>query len=126
MIGLLPSARTALIALVATLIASGASGYAGWTFSRDYHAAKAAETQKIIEDTARVSREAAAQAIAGIEVKNVRITQKLETEIREKPVYRECVADDGVFALTNEAITGQESGDPGVSGASADVGPDVR
>lgn len=125
MIGL-PSARTALIALVATLIASAGSGYAGWTFSRDYHAAKAVEIQKIIEDTARVGREAAAQAIAGIEVKNVRITQKMETEIREKPVYRDCVADDSVFALTNEAITGQEPRDPSVPATGGDVGPDVR
>ena len=125
MIGL-PSARTALIALIAVIASGAGIGYAGWTFSRDYHAAKAVEIQKIIEDTARASREAAAQAISGIEVKNVRITQKLETEIREKPVYRDCVADDGVFALTNEAITGQESGDPSVPAASGDVGPDVR
>ncbi len=125
MIGL-PSARTALIALIAVIASGAGSGYAGWTFSRDYHAAKAVEIQKIIEDTARASREAAAQAISGIEVKNVRITQKLETEIREKPVYRDCVADDGVFALTNEAITGQEPRDPGVPAASGDVGPDVR
>ena len=88
MIGL-PSARTALIALIAVIASGAGSGYAGWTFSRDYHAAKAVEIQKIIEDTARASREAAAQAISGIEVKNVRITQKLETEIRETTVYRD-------------------------------------
>lgn len=125
MIGL-PSARTALIALVAVIASGLGSGYAGWTFSRDYYAAKAVENKELIERAAQASREAAATAISGIEVKNVRITQKLETEIREKPVYRDCVADDGVFALTNEAITGQESGDPGVPAASGDVGPDVR
>ena len=125
MIGL-PSARTALIALVAVIASGLGSGYAGWTFSRDYYAAKAAENKELIERAAQASREAAATAISGIEVKNVRITQKLETEIREKPVYRDCVADDSVFALTNEAITGQESGDPGVPAASGDVGPDVR
>lgn len=124
MIGL-PSARTALIALVATLIASAASGYAGWTLSADYHAAKAIETKELIERAAAASREAAAEAISGIEVKNVRITQKLETEIREKPVYRDCVADDGVFALTNEAITGQEPRDPGMPAPGADDGKDL-
>jgi uncharacterized membrane protein len=123
---ILPSARTALIALIAVIASGLGSGWAGWTFSRDYHAAKAIETQKIIEDTARVSRQAAAEAISGIEVKNVRITQKLETEIREKPVYRDCVADERVFTLTNEAITGEESGDPSVPAAGGDVGPDVR
>lgn len=124
MIGL-PSARTALIALVAVIASGLGSGYAGWTFSRDYYAAKAIENKELIEQAAKASREAAAEVISGIEVKNVRITQKLETEIREKPVYRDCVADDGVFALTNEAITGQESGDPGVPAAGADVGTDL-
>lgn len=125
MIGL-PSARTALIALVAVIASGLGSGYAGWTFSRDYYAAKAVENKELIERAAQASREAAAEVISGIEVKNVRITQKLETEIREKPVYRDCVADDSVFALTNEAITGQESGDSSVPAASGDVGPDVR
>lgn len=124
MIGL-PSARTALIALVAVIASGLGSGYAGWTFSRDYYAAKAVENKELIERAAQASREAAAEVISGIEVKNVRITQKLETEIREKPVYRDCVADDGVFALTNEAITGQESGDPGVPAARADDGQDL-
>lgn len=124
MIGL-PSARTALIALVAVIASGLGSGYAGWTFSRDYYAAKAVENKELIERAAQASREAAAEVISGIEVKNVRITQKLETEIREKPVYRDCVADDGVFALTNEAITGQESGDPGVPAAGANDGQDL-
>ena len=124
MIGL-PSARTALIALVAVIASGLGSGYAGWTFSRDYYAAKAIENKELIEQAAKASREAAAEVISGIEVKNVRITQKLETEIREKPVYRDCVADDSVFALTNEAITGQESGDPGVPAPGADVGTDL-
>ena len=124
MIGL-PSARTALIALVAVIASGLGSGYAGWTFSRDYYAAKATENKELIERAAQASREAAAEVISGIEVKNVRITQKLETEIREKPVYRDCVADDSVFALTNEAITGQESGDSSVPAAGADVGTDL-
>lgn len=124
MIGL-PSARTALIALVAVIASGLGSGYAGWTFSRDYYAAKATENKELIERAAQASREAAATAISGIEVKNVRITQKLETEIREKPVYRDCVADDSVFALTNEAITGQEFGDPGVPAPGANDGQDL-
>ncbi len=122
---ILPSARTALIALIAVIASGLGSGYAGWTFSRDYYAAKAIENKELVEQAAKASREAAAEVISGIEVKNVRITQKLETEIREKPVYRDCVADDGVFALTNEAITGQESGDPGVPAPGADVGTDL-
>lgn len=122
---ILPSARTALIALVAVIASGLGSGYAGWTLSRDYYAAKAIETKELIERAAQASREAAATAISAIEVKNVRITQKLETEIREKPVYRDCVADDSVLALTNEAITGQESGDPGVPASGANDRQDL-
>lgn len=122
---ILPSARTALIALVAVIASGLGSGYAGWTLSRDYYAAKAIETKELIERAAQASREAAATAISAIEVKNVRITQKLETEIREKPVYRDCVADDSVFNLTNEAITGQESGDPGVPASGANDRQDL-
>lgn len=63
-----------------------------------------------LEEVARVAREAAmegaAKKIAEIEVKNVTIRQKLETEIREKPVYRDCVADQRVLDTVNEAITG--------------------
>jgi hypothetical protein len=50
--------------------------------------------------------EAAAKAIARIEVKNVTIRQRLETEIREKPVYRDCRMDADGLRLVNEAITG--------------------
>ena len=55
-----------------------------------------------------------AQQIAAIEVKHVTVRQQLETEIREKPVYRDCVASDRVLDLVNQAITGAESVSAGV------------
>lgn len=121
-----PSAQTALIALVAILLSGAGGFYGGWKTSTDYHAAKQAQTVQLIQEAAQASRIAAAEIISGIKIQNVRVTQKLETEIREKPVYRDCVADDSVLALTNEAITGQESGDRGVPAPGSHDGENVR
>lgn len=110
----------ALVALVATLIASAGSGYAGWTFSRDYHAAKHAEAKALIEETARVSRQSAADEISKIQVKNVRVTQQLETQVRELRIPADCTVPDSVLALTNATLTGQVTGDGGVPAADPD------
>jgi hypothetical protein len=84
-----------------------------------------------LEEVARESREAAmlaaAEAIANIEVKNVTIRQKLETEIREKPVYRDCFADQRVLDTVNEAITGDIAASSGeLPAAGPTDGKDVR
>lgn len=72
-----------------------------------------AREDQIVAQVTQAAQKAAAGEIAKIEVKNVTIRQKLETEIREKPVYRECAADERVLGLINQAITGAESTDPG-------------
>jgi hypothetical protein len=78
-------------------------------------------------ETLQLAQQAAAEEIAKIEVKHVTVRQRLETEIREKPVYRDCVADQRVLDLTNEAITGHPAADPGeLPAAGPDDGPDVR
>ena len=68
-----------------------------------------------------------ADQISKIEVKHVTVRQQLETQILEKPVYRDCVADDRVFELTNSAIVGTDApADRSVSGTGPDDGQDVR
>lgn len=84
-----------------------------------------------IEEVSRTAREAsqqaAAEAIAKIEVKNVTIRQRLETEIREKPVYRDCIADERVLGTVNEAITGNlTTGSGELPTAGPNDGTDVR
>jgi hypothetical protein len=74
-------------------------------------------------ETLQLAQLAAAEEIAKIEVKHVTVRQKLETQILERPVYRDCIADDSVFELTNEAITGQAPAARGeLPGSSADDG----
>jgi hypothetical protein len=84
-----------------------------------------------LEEVARTAREAsqqaAAEAIAQIEVKNVTIRQELETQIREKPVYRDCFADQRVLDTVNEAITGNPATGSGeLPAAGSDDRKDVR
>ncbi len=84
-----------------------------------------------LEELARVAREAAiqgaAEKIATIEVKHVTVRQKLETEIRERPVYRDCVADQRVLDTVNEAITGNPAPGSGeLPAAGSNDGTDLR
>ena len=84
-----------------------------------------------LEEVARVSREAAmegaAHKIAEIEVKHVTVRQQLETQIREKPVYRDCFADQRVFDTVNEAITGNPAPSQSeLPAAGGDGGTNVR
>lgn len=61
----------------------------------------------IRRETVDAAREGAAAAIAAIDIKRVTIQQRVETEVREKLVYRDCVNTDVGMQLINEAITGQ-------------------
>jgi len=107
-----------LIALVGLL---GGGSYAGWT-ARDWKAAaderQANKAATLVMEARQQAALGAADAIAKIEVRNVTIRQKTEREILERPVYRDCRADDRVFALTNEALTGRSAGgsDSGLPG----------
>lgn len=68
-----------------------------------------------------------AQQIAAIEVKHVTVRQQLETQIREKPVYRDCIADQRVLDTVNEAITGHlATGESQLPAAGTDDRTDIR
>ncbi len=89
--------------------------------------AQQARDDQIRMETLQLAQLAAAEEIARIEVKNVTIRQKLETEIREKPVYRDCLADQRVLDTVNEAITGDTAAGQGeLPAASGDDRSDVR
>lgn len=84
----------------------------GWSY---YSGHQAGEEQCMAEqlrdlEVARIATDAAAasaaEAISKIEVRNVTIRQKLEREVREVPVYRDCRhSPDGLRAV-NEALIG--------------------
>ena len=55
--------------------------------------------------------DAAAKAIAQIEVKQQTIVQRVTHETVEKPVYRDCVNDAGVMRDINAAIQSADRGE---------------
>lgn len=118
------------VVLAAILALAGAVGGAYIKGRSDGKAVEIAH-RATLEEVAKVAREASAQAsaeaIAKIEVKNVTIKQQLETQIREKPVYRDCFADQRVLDTVNEAITGNPAPGAGeLPTASPDDGADIR
>lgn len=84
---------------------------------------EAAATELLIERAGEAAARTAAQAIASIEVRNVTIRQRVEREIHEKTVYRECRhTPDGLRAV-NAALAGSEpAGDRQLPGARTDGG----
>ena len=73
------------------------------------------------EETARVSREAAAVAISKISVKHQTIHNALEREVIREPIYTrtDCRLTPDGLRLVNQAITGSQPG----AGVVPTVGP---
>lgn len=113
--------------LLAAVLALGASHTFAYVKGGTARENSMLAEQKRQDELVQKIQQSTAQQIAAIEVKHVTVRQQLETEIREKPVYRDCVADDRVLQLVNEAIAGTESAGSGVvSGTGADDRPDLR
>lgn len=113
---------------LAALVGFAGAGYQGFRMGQDNVIARQARDDQVRMETLQMAQQGAAEAIAAIEVRNVTIRQKLETRIVDNPVYRECIADDGVLQLTNEAITGRPDtpANSSVPGAGPDDGKVVR
>lgn len=92
--------------LIAGLLAgsTGAWQIQNWRHGAEQNAQ--AREDQARRETREAAMQAAAEAIARIEVKNVTINRKLETEVREKPVFRDCRSGPDGMRLYNSAIPG--------------------
>lgn len=108
--------------LLAVFLALAGTHWYAYHSGAAHERGAAAEQAQLIEKAGDRAALAAAEAIAKIEVKNVTIRQRVEREIHEKTVYRDCRhSPDGLRAI-NAALTGSEPADGGeLSGAGADV-----
>jgi len=104
--------ETVMYLYAAILIAGLLGGFTGaWKVQDWRHGAEQnaqAREERAREETLKAAQQAAAEAIAKIEVKNVTINRKLETEVREKPVFRDCRSGSDSMRLFNSAIAGSE------------------
>jgi hypothetical protein len=103
-------------ALGAALLWAATIGGAFWYgtgIGRDGEVAKQAAVSKAITDTREEARKGAADAISKIQVRNTRVQGRVETIVRDNPVYRDCRHDADQLRNINEALTGRPGSDGG-------------
>lgn len=114
MFGLSNLALYAILAGILAVTSFGAGWKAnGWKHDSEYLARM---------EGGRIALEKTAEAIAKIDITHQTIYQKVQTNVIEKPVYRECKHDPDTFRLLNDSLTnGKQSIDkgklPGESGS---------
>jgi hypothetical protein len=100
----------ALAALVLWVASIGGSYWYGTSVGKASEIARVAEIKQAIEDTREAAKQGAASEIAKIKVRNTTVQGKVETIIRDNPVYRDCRHSDDAMRLLNESLTGKQSG----------------
>ena len=80
--------------------------HVGERTGRDGCKAATAREEHIAQVATDAANDAAARAIAGIQVKHTTIRQEVQREIRERPVYRDCRHPDGQLQRLNSALAG--------------------
>ena len=88
-----------------------ASVLGAFYFGMDYKEAsmKAADAvlKEAIQDTRKQAMEGAADAIGKITVRNTTVQGKVETIIKDNPVYRDCQHTPDGLQYINQALTGR-------------------
>ncbi len=93
--------------LLAFVIALVGAYFKGCNDGADLAEGQQAREDQIAATAFSAAQRGAAKAIAGIEIRNVTIKQRVETEIREKPVYADCRHSPDGLRVINTAITGR-------------------
>jgi hypothetical protein len=78
--------------------------------------AQEAREREIAAEAVDAANTAAAQAIAGIKVQHRTVTQEVQREVIDRPVYRECLHSPDGLRNINAALTGIAKPEPAGSG----------
>lgn len=101
-----------LLAGVVVLVATaGGSFFYGTKVGEDHVLASEKRINEAIDKTRETAQQGAAAEIAKLRPKNVYITRRLETEVREKPVFRDCRSGPDSVRIFNESIAAQPGAD---------------
>lgn len=94
-------------AIVGTLLVWAASlaGTAAWFYGagQDAEVASQSKVEQARQETRAIAADAAASAIAAIEVRHVTVRQKLEREVQTREVFRECRSGPAAVGLLNDS-----------------------
>ena len=92
----MPDPRPVIIAALCGLLFAAGWSVRGWQEDAALLA---------IEQATKATAAATAQAIAAIKVENRTIVQRVQREIVDRPVYRECLHTPETAAQINQALT---------------------
>lgn len=93
--------------IIAAGIALGGAYFYGRHDGAEIAEAAALREERVAQIATDAAARSAAAAIANITVVNKTITGRIEKEIHEKPVYRDCRHDAIGLRLVNAALTGR-------------------
>lgn len=103
-----------LTAVLVTALLWGASvaGAGWWAYGagQDHCEAAQARDDRVAQVAYDSAASATASAIAKIEIKNTTITQKMQKEVYEKTVYRDCHSGPDAVRLLNSTISAATPG----------------
>src|SRR5690606_14939186 len=95
-----------VVAWLASLaMAAGGAGLYAWDARGDKCELDGLRIDQAATAARDAAIDAASKAIAGIDVKHTTINRKVEREVIEKPVYRECRHTPETFEAIKEAMT---------------------
>lgn len=97
-----PSVILAVVLAVGTL--TGGAYLKGRLDGTAIEQSREAKADDVVRAARTAAANAAAEAIAAIEVKHVTIRQEVQREILEKPIYRDCQHDAAGLRLINAAL----------------------
>lgn len=100
----------ALVLIVGSVVGAGWKGY---QIGRDAVIAEQAKVDLAYRTARDAAATAAAEAISKLELKQVNITQRVERETIERPVYRDCQHTPDGLQLLNEALAPGRNGQQG-------------
>lgn len=89
-----------ILTLVAMLV--GATGL-GAKLGSDHQIAKQAKTEVLIAKVKEQAQLGAAEAISKIDINHTTINRRLEKEIRENTIYRDCISSTDAERLLDNA-----------------------
>jgi hypothetical protein len=97
----------------ALLLAALAAGGAYWRGTQDGRASAEAEVareERLVRETRQASAQAAAEAIASMQVRHTTIKQEVEREIQVRTEYRDCRHSAEQLQRINDALSGAAPG----------------
>lgn len=101
---------TILAIVVASIAAMGGSYWQGRQDGRNACQAQESRDTEVARIAGTAAAASAAEAISKQEVRHVTVTQKLQREVIEREVYRDCRSGPGAVELFNSAIPGAAPG----------------